>query len=324
MSVLPSAVTHNGWLKVAALVGAVFLWAIAPTDRTQRESLTSVPIRVQVADLNWALAGSPFPSEVEVRFTGPARELIRLAREGTAVRIQIAEVIDADTTVTLRRDWVLLDGASELVVEEILPGSVQLEFEPVVAAALAVELRTIDSLPDGLAFASPLGVTPAVVRARGPARLLEQIDSVPTLPIDLSEISSSGIRTVSIDTTGLGGTLLTPLEVSVGIRVDEEVERLISSVPVRLIGPGADEYQVDVDSMDVTLRAAEVRFQSASLDSIGLVVDTRDIGLLEVGESREVVVTVIGVPPLVEATPEQRSVTVSRPGVAAPSGGGEG
>ncbi len=156
MGVLPKVVTHNASLKAAALVGAVFLWAIAPTDRTQSESLSSVPVRVQVADLNWALAEQPFPSEVEVRFSGPTRDLIRLAREGTSVRIPIQAVASSDTSITLRRDWVVIDGASGLVVEEILPSQIQLSFEPVVSAALAVELRTEGELPEGLAFAQPL------------------------------------------------------------------------------------------------------------------------------------------------------------------------
>ncbi len=323
MGVLPKVVTHNATLKAAALVGAVFLWAIAPTDRTQSESLTSVPVRVQVADLNWALAEQPFPSEVEVRFSGPTRDLIRLAREGTSVRIPIQAVAASDTSITLRRDWVVIDGASGLVVEEILPSQIQLSFEPVVSAALAVELRTEGTLPEGFALAQPLGVTPAVVRARGPARILDEVDSIPTVVLDLRELSASGVRNVPIDTVGLGGILLDPREVSVGVRLDAAVDRIFPTVPLVLTGPGAEEYEVEVQTLSVTLRAAEVRFQSAVLDSLRLVIDTRDIGLLGIGESRQVDLTVMGVPDLIQAIPERTSVTVSRPDLGGPAGLGD-
>lgn len=313
MSLLPRFVTHNVMLKAAALVAAVFLWVIAPGDRTQQESLTSVPVRVQVADLDWTTAEPPFPSEVEVRISGPAREIIQLARDGAAVRVPVESVTGSDTTVTLRRDWVTLGGTSGLVVEEILPGSVQLSFEPVSATALVVNLRTEGTLPEDVALASAIQVTPSVVRARGPARVLDARDSLPTLPVDLGAVTSSGIRTVAVDTSGLGTTLLDPREVQVAFRVDDAVERSLPAVPVRLVGPGEAEYQVEPDSLPIRLRGAQVRFQSADLSAVSFEVDTRDLGLLEVGERRRVAVTPAGIPELIRPVLMSDSVTVFRP-----------
>jgi YbbR domain-containing protein len=313
VSVLPRFVSHNASLKVASLVAAVFLWAIAPADRTQQESLTSVPVRVQVADLAWTIAEPPFPATVEVRVTGPAREIIQLARERATVRVPVDAVSGEDTTVTLRRDWVTLGGTTGLVVEEILPASVQLRFEPVDSAVLVVNLQLLGDLPEDVALVAPIQVTPSVIRARGPARILGAMDSLPTIPFDLGSIGASRVLAVGIDTTGLGATLLDPREVQVAFRVDASTRRQLTSVPVRLVGPGAAQYRVEPDSLPIELLGAELRFQSADLSTVGYEIDTREIGLLEVGERRRVLATPAGLPDLIRATPMSDSVTVVRP-----------
>lgn len=319
MSVLPGLVTRNASLKIAAIAAAVFLWVIAPGDRTQQETLTSVPVRVQVADLGWTIAEPPVPAQVEVRVAGPAREIIQLARERATVRVPVETVGGADTTVSLRRDWVTLGGTSGLVVEEILPASVQLRFEPVVSDLLVVDLRTEGELPSDVALAAPIQVTPSVIRARGPSRVLDDRDSIPIVPVDLGSVGSSGYRTVAVDTTGLGATLLDPREVQVAFRVDAAVERDLPAVPVRLVGPAASEYRVEPDSLPIRLRGAEVRFQAADLSTVAFEIDTRDIGLLEVGERRRVAVTPAGLPDLIRTVRMSDSVTVVRP--AGPDGG---
>jgi YbbR domain-containing protein len=313
VSVLPRFVTHNASLKIASLVAAVFLWAIAPADRTQQESLTSVPVRVQVADLAWTIAEPPFPATVEVRVAGPAREIIQLAREGATVRVPVDAVAGSDTTVMLRRDWVTLGGTSGLVVEEILPASVQLSFEPVDSAVLVVTLTTSGELPPDVALVAPIQVTPSVVRARGPARILQAMDSLPTLPFDLGSVGASRVQPVAIDTAGLGSTLFDPREVQVAVRVDAATTRELAAVPVRLVGPGAAQYRVEPDSLPIVLVGAELRFQGADLSTVGYEIDTRDIGLLEVGERRRVLATPAGLPELIRATQMSDSVTVVRP-----------
>ncbi len=313
MSFLPRFVTHNASLKIASLVAAVFLWAIAPADRTQQESLTSVPVRVQVADLAWTVAEPPFPATVEVRVAGPAREIIQLARERATVRVPVESVAGEDTVVTLRRDWVTLGGTSGLVVEEILPASVQLRFEPVDSAVLVVDLNLEGELPEDVALVAPIQVTPAVIRARGPARILASLDSVPTLPFDLASVGASRVRAVALDTTGLGSTLLDPREVQVAVRVDAASRRELDAVPVRLVGPGAAQYRVEPESLPVELVGAELRFQGADLSTVAFEIDTRDIGLLDVGERRRVLPTPAGLPELIRAVQMSDSVTVVRP-----------
>lgn len=324
MNVLPRFITHNASLKVASLAAAIFLWAIAPADPDEEQSLTSVPVRVQVADLDWTLAGQPEPATAEVRLSGPAREIIQLAREGASVRIPVETVTGTDTSVALRRDWVTLGGATGLVVEEVLPTSVRLQFERVTSASLAVNLVTTGELPDELALAAPLRVAPDYVAVRGPARVLENRAAIPTRQLDLSDIDASGVRSVALDTTGLSATLLDSREVSVEFDVQPAVEQEFLTVPVRLVGPGASEYEVQPSTLPMRLRGAQAVLRSADFDELVYEVDTRAIGILEVAERRTVSVVPAGVPALLRAVERPDSVVVTRPneGGARLGGGG--
>lgn len=319
MSVIPRFITHNASLKLLAFVGAVFLWAIVPGSTEGGEVLSDVPVRVQVADMDWVQAGPPEPARVQVRLAGPTREIIRLAREGTTIRIPVDRVTSADTLVALRRDWVVLAGSPGVVVEEVVPAAVQLRFEEARSSAVPFELTRVGRLPGDLALAADPAVNPTVARVRGPARLVDELDGMPLEPLELGEIESSGIVELAVDTAGLGGVLVTPMRVSVGIRVEPAAERRLSGIPVRVRnGPGFSVL-VEPDSGAVRVVGAPARLNGSPLGSVGLAVDGRLFDDLAAGASRRVPVAVVNVPYLLTAAPVPDSVTVIRP-----LGAGEG
>lgn len=319
MALIPRFLTHNASLKVLALVGATFLWAVAPRTPQGSETLSEVPVRVQVGDPGWVVAEEPEPGRVTVRLSGPTREIIRLVREGTSVRVPVDEVSSPDTVVNLRRDWVVLSGSPGVVVEEVAPGSVRIRFEEAGSDAFPVVVRTTGQLPDDLALAAPLGVTPAVARVSGPSRILDQIGAIPTVALDLGSISGSGIMEVPLDTTGLGDVLVSPRTAAVGVRVEEAVERRLLALPVEVEGDPGFSPLLEPDVSDVLVRGAPSRMSVPAFDSIRVVVDAGLVQGMEPGESRRVPVGLVGVPDLLSARAEVDSVEVIRP-----AGEGEG
>jgi YbbR domain-containing protein len=314
MSFVPRFITHNASLKLLALVGAIFLWAIVPGDPQGGETLTDVPVRVQVADLDWVASGPPEPSRVQVRLTGPTREIIRLAREGAMVRIPVERVASPDTIVSLRRDWVVLPGTAGILVEEVVPGTVRLQFEEARSRSLPLTVRTTGRLRDELALAAPLGVTPAVARVRGAARLVDGLESIPLRPIDMAQIQESGILDVPVDTAGIGGVLVTPQRASVGVRVERAVEEVLDSVEVEVADPPGYALVVEPAAVAVTLRGAGSRMAVALQDGVRPVVARGLVLGMAPGDSRRVPVELLGLPELVRARVQPDSVTVSRPG----------
>ncbi len=231
MAYAPRDLVHNWRLKLSALALSVFLWALVQSEPQNAESFT-VPVIVDVADTAWTTSGLPDPTSVELRLTGSPSQIIRLAREGTAVRIPLLEVGSPDTFVTLRRDWVRLGEGSGLAVESMSPSGVTIALEPAVSRVIPVAVNTKGMLPSHLSLASPIGLNPPVVRARGAASRLEGLDSVRLSPLDLSRVEASGVLDLAVDTLGHHGVRFTPATVTVGIRVEEEIERVITGVPV--------------------------------------------------------------------------------------------
>lgn len=291
-------------------------------EPADQEDLSSVPVRVQVGDLGWTLAGDPEPSEVQVRFAGPAREILRLSRAGASVRIPIESVASADTTVQLRRDWVVLAGVTGLVVQDIVPGSVRLTFEESRQRALPLIVRTEGRLSRELALTQEIGVTPAVVRVRGPAHVLDALESIPVEPLDLSSVRETGMFEVAVDTAGLSGLTLNPTRAQLGVRVEPAAERLMPGVEVEVEGPASAGLEVEPSTLPVTLRGALSRLDAASLEGLRLVVSAESVQDVGVGESRRVAVTAVGLPSLIVAEAGADSVTVRRP--APPGIGSEG
>lgn len=323
MAPSPRILVHNGRLKLTALGLSVFLWALVQTEPRNAEIFSPVPIVVEVSDTSWAVSGSPDPADVELRISGPAREMVRLARSGTSVRIPVRDVGSTDTVITLRRDWVVLEEGSGLLVESVTPATVRVAFEEAVSRVVPVALRTTGSLPRELALASPIGVNPVVARIRGPGSRLEAVDSVRLRPLDLSAVTASGVMEVALDTLGLSGVRVAPWVATVGIRVEERVERTIERIPVIA--------QPSFDPFDLTVEPAEVDVLLAGASSLVEAVDPLDLRVwvtperlegMAPGEERRVPLRLDGVPELLTGEVRVETVTVRRAaGSVDPSGG---
>jgi hypothetical protein len=309
---LSRVVVHNWKLKLSALGLSVFLWALVQTEPRNAETF-SIPVTVEVSDTAWAASGSPDPAAVELRLSGPAREIIRLARQGTRIRVPIRSVGSSDTVITLRRDWVALGDGTRLSVESLSPSTVQIAFEPAVSRAVPVAIRTTGELPARLALATPVGVNIAVVRLRGPASRVEGLDSVRLRPLDLSKVTASGVFEVAVDTAGLGGVRVTPLSATLGLRVEDEVERSLTGIPVIAQSEGSQaEIVVSPLTVDITLRGARTLVTAVDPMDLRAWVAPEFVRGMAPGEERRVPVRVDGVPDLVIYQLANDLVTVRR------------
>lgn len=295
MSSFSTNVTRNWTLKLAAVGLAVFLWAVVRAEPPDREVLTEVPIIVQIGDLDWREASPPEPATVQVRFAGPAGEIIRLNRQSAAVRIPLDVVSSADTTVALRRDWVVFDGASSLVVEDVVPTTVMVHLERTVLEARPVVLAVTGSPPAGFALAGPIMGSPAVVRVRGPASRLAEVDSIPARAIDLGGLVQTARQVVELDTTGLGDLTFDRLEIEATVPIERAMDRELPPVVVEIEGPAAAGLEVEPASLPLTVRGPIGRTQTADLSELRLVVSDESVLDVAPGESRRVAVLVEGI-----------------------------
>jgi YbbR domain-containing protein len=200
-----------------------------------------------------------------------------------------------------------------VVVDEVVPGSVRLRLEEARSKTVQLIATTSGELPARLALAAPPGASPAVASVRGPARLLERLESISLEPVDLSEIEASGLVEVAVDTAGLGGLLISPLRASVGIRVDPAAERRLPGLSIAVVNQPGYAVMLEPDQSDLRVRGAETRLNTAALGSARLVVDGRLLAGMVPGESRMVPVGSVGLPALLTAAPVVDSVMAFRP-----------
>ena len=268
---------------------------------------------VQVSDTGWTTSGAPSPSTVELRLGGPAREIIRLAREGMSIRIPIDVVGSQDTLIVLRREWVELGQRSGLSVESMSPSTIRVSFEEAQTRLVPVASRLVGRVRDHLALAAPVEVSPQIVRVRGPRSRVEGLDSLRLEAFDLSDVARSGAFTVSVDTTGLLGASVVPTTATIGVRVEDMIERVLDGITVQAIADaGEDQVIVDPSVMQVRLVGARTLVTSLGPDRLRVWVPPEYVQGLAPGEERVVNVRIEGLPALVTAIPGTDRVTVRR------------
>ena len=314
-------ILHRNWqLKLAALGLSFVLWALVRTEpsSTSGVDVFAMPVSVQVGDLDWVLEGEPDPATVQVRLRGRTEELIRLAREGTTLRVPLDSVTSADTVVQLRRDWVVT-GSSGVIVEDIAPATVRLTLQPTLTAAVPLRVATRGALPVALALSTPFELDPPTVRVRGPAHRVRALDSLPAGPLDLADLTESGAHALAVDTTGLGDLAVEPLSATAVVHLEPAVERTLSEVPVVVEGPAdasapSTAFTVTPTAIEVRLSGARAHVSAAREDEVRAVIPWEAASAVPAGEARILPIQLHGLPGLVRAFSGADSVMVQRRG----------
>ncbi len=231
-------VAHNGQLKLAALALAVVLWTAARVDSPVRQTVTNVPVVVELDDDQWALSGTARPATVEVRVNGTTRDLLRLANDRPQVVVPIQDVRAGDSSLVIRREWVRFIEGAGIQVEDIQPSSVHLTFERMRTTTLPFTVHSRGEPAGGLAVASVLRPSPLEGAVTGPPARLEELSDIPLEQLDLARIDAPGVYAVRIDTSRLDGLRVDPEVVEISVRLDSAVQRVFTDVPVRIEGDG--------------------------------------------------------------------------------------
>ncbi len=300
MSFLPGILTKNWQLKVSAVAMAVLLWTVPRFEAQSSQVLEDIPVRVQLSDPNWVLVGDPSPAVVSITLSGPARDLIALGVERAPVFVPMDEVFSGDTTVLLRPSWFRGSGRDGVVVEELRPALVSLSFERIEERRIAFSASVFGELPEGISLAGPLEITPAAAAVFGAASRFEGVDSLRLMPMDLSLVEGPGPFLLEVDTVGLEGLDILPLEASVEIPTEPTTAREFFDQLLLLPSLDSDpQLQTRPSSVRVVLMGARSLVEGVDPGALRVTIPTGRISLAP-GEEERVVVVVEGVPELVE------------------------
>lgn len=139
------------------------------------------------------------------------------------------------------------------------------------------------------------------------------MDSLRLVAFDLSDVSRSGAFTVEIDTTGLLGASVVPMTATVGVQVEDMVERVLDEITVQAVSnPGEAEVVADPSTIQVRLAGARTLVMSVDPERLRAWVPAEYLQGMAPGEERVVNVRIEGVPELVTAIPGNDRITVRR------------
>jgi hypothetical protein len=180
-----------------------------------------------------------------------------------------------------------------------------------------VRVITRGELPEGMEFAAPLGLDPQFVRIRGAGRRVRSIDSISLEPIDLDDLTGSGIYDRDLDTVGLGDLTITPTTASLAIRIEPALERELAAVPVVAMpadstAPLGNAFVIVPPTIAVRLAGARTPVNGTDSSAIRAIVPWEDIVGLGPGQERRVPIRLRGLPALVRGISAVDSVTVRR------------
>ena len=311
---MPSLLTRNWFLKVAALSLAVLLWLLLRVEDANRQEISDIPVQVELLDPGWALEGNPLPATVQVRFSGPSRELLRMAMDRPVAVVPGEEVTVNDTVVAIRNDWIRTQERRGVVVEDVEPRNVRLAFEPVERVAVPVMARTQGVLPNDLAFSGEPAPTPSEVAVAGPRSRLEALDTLNLEPVALGGLSGPSSRRVPVDTTDLSGLEVSPRQVTVILPVEERVEETVEGRPVEVVpADAAGGLELEPDTVSVVASGPRSVIAALEPNTLRVTVDLGEDGFPPEGEDELRFPLVLeDLPEYMDATPEVDSVTVRR------------
>lgn len=320
---LPGVLVRNWRLKSISLALAGLLWVtmqLRDEADTGRRDLAGVEVRVENADSGWLALGDPSPAMVSIGVHGTFGDLFRAALGRPVVVIPVDSVPGEDSVFQLEPDWVENLDQDRVAIDGFSPSTVRLRFERKASVPVPLSYRTIGAVPDSLAMTGDLRINPLFVQVRGPASLVDGLETVFLEPFDLGALTGPGRFDLTLDTAGLEGADVSHSSAVLTVEVATRGSRELAPLPVELPA-GAEEMEATPQSVVATLHGAVPLL--AEVDTTALRVraalDLEAVGVrFEAGEEVRAPIVLEGVAPdsRLEWTVEVDSVTVRRSGGA--------
>ena len=218
------AVTWRFPVKFAALALALSLWVLVSAEEPT-EAWVNVKVQL-ITDSSVSLA-SEIP-EVQALVGGRGRELLKLYTSGPEIRRVVSADTPNEVTLDLRPGDVIIPGNADVRVRDVTPRSISLDFKVIEQRYLPVRALVHITTDSGMRVVSGPRVLPGSVLVKGPRRAVRGLGSVTTDRLNIFVHDTEIVRSVKLDTTGLGIVDVTPSEV----RVQVTAEHVAPPAPV--------------------------------------------------------------------------------------------
>jgi YbbR domain-containing protein len=305
MRVSLRALFVTNWpIKLTSLALAAVLWAAVAAEEPTTQL---VPVDLMVQPPEGRALTRPLPP-VKALYAGSARELIKLYASPPVITAAIPDTVSGSTyTLDLSPADLKLAEDAAVKPQDVQPRRIDVTLDTVSRRLVPVVPRVTIRTDTGFAIIGGIALSPSNVYVRGPQAVVARIDSVRTVPLEITAVRDPVRREVAIDTGALGVAQVAPRQVEISADVGAVSDRVLLDVPVQ-VRPDHATWIVDPATVIVTLRGPTARVVQLSRDSISALVAPA------AGGRRETVHVSVVAPPGVEGRATPDTVQVRRRG----------
>jgi YbbR domain-containing protein len=228
LSALLAFLGRNKSLKLLSLFLAIALWlAVGGEERTE----TNLNISLELLNLpSNLMVTSEVPANIQVRISGP-RGLIR-----TLVQGRLTHTLDLAGAKPGRQSFPLgsstFDFPRGVQVTRVQPNPLVLTFTPAITRTLPIEPVLLGHPPEGLQVKG-VKIRPPSVKVKGPASELDQLQAIPTVPLEIAALASSTTLSADLNFTDLHVSVVRHVPILADIEIGPKpLQRTFQNVPV--------------------------------------------------------------------------------------------
>jgi YbbR domain-containing protein len=179
-------VSHNFLWKLAALAGAVVIWALVASE-PELSTFTNVRIEFRNLPPQVEIGNSPMDT-VTLELRGPAGALSRQGERRPSVILDMSDVTAGRRTYQIGDGNLSLPPGVHLV--HAFPSEVQFDFEPRASREIPVQVHFIGGSGNPYMIAS-YTVSPNQLEIEGPAGHVSRVSTVITDPVTLPQAAGT-------------------------------------------------------------------------------------------------------------------------------------
>lgn len=261
--------TRNWPIKLAALFLALLLYVAVAAQQPISQAFT-LRLRVQVPPGRALLSQPP---GVSVQVAGRGGELLKLRAFPRFIGIAVPDTFSGtDFHLTLGPTDIAIPKGVDVTVTDISPRDLTFTLDSVARKDVRIVPRVTVVADSGFTLRTGLSISPSVARIVGSDRALAGIESVTTVPVQISNVTGSFTRTVAIDTMPLGIVRVGPKTIEVSGDIGPVIRRVFGSIAVETGAGGAPAgFTLNPAHVSVEVRGAEERLATLTRDSVKVI-----------------------------------------------------
>ena len=262
--------TRNWPIKGAALFLALMLYVAVQLQQPVTASF-DVTLNVQLPRGRALVQKLP---KVYAQISGKGTQILKLRSLTGDITRRVPDTVTAPTwAIHLEPTDVelALPKGADVRVMEIRPSEITLALDSVARKDVRIVSLVTVTPESSQVLHGGLSMTPTTARLVGPANSLAGIDSVTTVPMEITSVSGAFSRNVPIDTMPLGIVRIAPKQVTVTGEMGNIAERSFAGIPVETGAGAITNYIVTPARVSVSVRGPEERVQALTRDSVRVV-----------------------------------------------------